>query len=92
MNEMTSDIINFCQMLLPRWGEFMLCATLPRAVPTADGFLPFQRTGGCEAWRVGMSVTLIGGAMGMLMLGSVGVKKALLHAIIKRKKLRLSFF
>lgn len=88
---MTSDIIKFCQILLPRWAS-LLCSTLPRTEPSADGFLPFQRAGGCEAWRVGMSVTLIGGAMGMLMLGSVGVKKALLHATIKRKKLRLSFF
>ena len=30
------------KMLLPRWGEFMLCATLPRAVPTADGVCPFR--------------------------------------------------
>ncbi|MEE1541645.1 MAG: hypothetical protein UF067_04185 [Paludibacteraceae bacterium] len=34
----------------------------------------FQGAGGCEAWRVGMSVPLIGGAMGMLMLGSVGLQ------------------
>ena len=48
MNEMTSDIIKFCQMLLPHWGEFMLCATLPRAVPTADEFCPFR--GQVGAW------------------------------------------
>ena len=41
-------------MLLPRWGEFMLWVLMPRAVPTADGVLPFQGVGGCAAWRVGM--------------------------------------
>ena len=30
------------KMLLPRWGEFMLCAALPRAVPTADGVCTFR--------------------------------------------------
>ena len=48
-------------MLLPRWGEFMLCATLPRAVPTADEFCPFRgqvgalgkgRLGMCKIWVV----------------------------------------
>ncbi len=34
--------------LLPRWGEFLLCAALPRAVPTADGFLPFQGVGSAK--------------------------------------------
>jgi hypothetical protein len=42
MNEMTSDIIKFCQMLLPRWGEFMLWVLMPRAVPSADGVCPFR--------------------------------------------------
>ena len=35
-------------MLLLRWGEFMLCAALPRAVPMADGFLPFQGVGSAK--------------------------------------------
>jgi hypothetical protein len=29
-------------MLLPRWGEVMLRASMPRAVPTADEFWPFR--------------------------------------------------
>ena len=43
-------------MLLPRWGEFMLCAPMPRAVPSADGVCPFRALVGalledCEyAW------------------------------------------
>jgi hypothetical protein len=36
-------------MLLARWGEFILWVLMPRAVPSADGFLPFQGVGGCAA-------------------------------------------
>ena len=50
-------------ILLPRWGEFLLCAALPRAVPTADGFLPFQGVGGCAAGRLGMCIALIVSAL-----------------------------
>ena len=58
-------------MFLPRWGEFMLCATLPRAVSTADEFCPFQGVGGCEAGREGMCIALIVGALKMMVHGVV---------------------
>jgi hypothetical protein len=29
-------------MLLPRHGEFLLCDSMPRAVPSADGVCPFR--------------------------------------------------
>ena len=70
----------FCYVLL-----------LPRALPSADGVCPFRaqvvrsvESGDERIWVVRV--------LQILILRAVGVKKALLHAIIKRQKLRLSFF
>ena len=48
MNEMTSDIIKFCQILLPRCASFVVWVLMPRAVPTADGVCPFRAQVGAK--------------------------------------------
>ena len=76
-------------MLLARWGEFMLWVLMPRTEPSADGLLPFQ---GVCWYTLEMCKIWVVRVIQILILRAVGEKKALLHAIIKRKKLRLSFF
>ena len=34
------DVYFLGAMLLPHWGELMLYAFIPRALPTAEGFCP----------------------------------------------------
>jgi hypothetical protein len=56
-------------MLLPRWGEVMLRASMPRAVPTADGVCPFRALVGakCEEWEC---VKLWLGVLKLLIIGA----------------------
>lgn len=53
-------------MLLPRWGEFMLCGDIAEGGAHGRRVLPFQGVGGCEAWREGMCVAWVVRALRMI--------------------------
>ena len=51
MNEMTSDIIKFCQMLLPRWASFVVGINAEGGANGRWG-LPFQGAVWSVEWRL----------------------------------------